>query len=88
MLLDLEASKFVREHFKQFIYNKEPSPFPAEIQQRNYGRIYELRKMGMLHKFIIKVSKIKFSCILSCEMSHLNNRLGLVSGGILTDHPV
>ena len=44
----------MREHFKQFIYNKEPSPFPAEVQQRlNYGRIHEVRKMAMFHNIII-----------------------------------
>ena len=64
--LGFRGFKSVREHFKQFIYNKEPSPFPAKIQKRlNYERIHEVRKMCMLHKFIIEMSEIKFPCILS-----------------------
>ena len=52
--LEFRGFKCVREHFKQFIYNKEPSPFPAEVQQRlNYGRIHEVRKMAMFHDFFI-----------------------------------
>ena len=31
--LGFRGFKSVREHFKQFIYNKEPNPFPAEVQQ-------------------------------------------------------
>ena len=52
--LGFRGFKSVREHFKQFIYNKEPSPFPAEVQQRlNYGRVHEVRKMAMFHNIII-----------------------------------
>ena len=52
--LGFRGFKCVREHFKQFIYNKEPSPFPAEVQQRlNYGRIHEVRKMAIFHDCII-----------------------------------
>ena len=52
--LGFRGFKSVREHFKQFIYNKEPSSFPAEVQQRlNYGRIHEVRKMAMFHNVII-----------------------------------
>ena len=51
--LGFRGFKSVREHFKQFIYNKESTPFPAEVQQRlNYGRIHEVRKMAMCHNFI------------------------------------
>ena len=49
--LGFRGFKSMREDFKQFIYNKEPSPFPAEVQQRlNYGRIHE---MAMNHNIII-----------------------------------
>ena len=52
--LRFRGFKSVREHFKQFIYNKEPSPFSAEVQQRlNYGRVHEVRKMAMFHNIII-----------------------------------
>ena len=52
--LGFRGFKSVREHFKQFIYNKEPSPFPAEVQQRlNYGRVHKVRKMAMFHNIII-----------------------------------
>ena len=61
----------MREHFKQFIYNKEPSSFPAEVQQRlNYGRVHEIRKKAMFHNIIIvKIpGAIKSDCMLAIHL--------------------
>ena len=45
--LGFRGFKYVREHFRQFIYDKEPSPVSEEVQQRlDYGSSHEVSHLN------------------------------------------
>ena len=45
--LGFRGFKYVREHFGQFIYHKEPTPVAAEVQQRlHYGSSHEVSQLN------------------------------------------